>query len=495
MSRLVGLPESSARTFAGLLSDHGVHADASRVSRWETGLATASFEVVAAYERVLDLDPGGLRATAAFQRRLGSRRALPPHGLLAARPEPGALERLLDTVVDGDPDGQAWLELGVGVASTVDHFVLPRSLWSSMTDRLVNQTGVSIGSAYLSRVEGAILLASHPSAQRALLRSISDIVGEADVPVVIDAMGLLPELTGPLANDMVLRLLDHDTDAIRAAAIWAASAKVSRGHFAESELTRLQDRVVDLARTRGLDRTGSFSGLVDLVAVLPEPVRAAVTAAVPGAAPRNGARNGAGNGPAAESADVAGSDATDVAGVAFEVLDGVGRSDPMLVRLVGLALDDRRAEHRFLATFTLHQSPYRPVLARVAAELVEAHVTGQPTLSPELAHRLMVILSIVAGAEEADLLLRLAEDPSSELQGMGLLALGHLPPDARPRRPELAPLMLGADDETAFTATYCAGMTADPVLRRVVDQPELAESRRRCVQWWINHGGAIHEGR
>ena len=48
--RLALAPESNARSFAATLTMLGRSADASRVSRWETGRLSAPFDVIAAYE-------------------------------------------------------------------------------------------------------------------------------------------------------------------------------------------------------------------------------------------------------------------------------------------------------------------------------------------------------------------------------------------------------------------------------------------------------------
>ena len=152
-------------------------------------------------------------------------------------------------------------------------------------------------------------------------------------------------------------------------------------------------------------------------------------------------------------------------------------------------------EHRFLAAFTLQQSPFRAAVATAAARAVAAHLDGVQTLDPEVTHRLLVVLSVVAGPPEAELLLRLAETPAPALQPLGLVAVGHLPPGGGHRRPRLGGLVEGPDDAVARAATYCAGMTGDPLLRRLVDQPDVPDARRRAAQWWVDNGPAIYETR
>ncbi|QNN54479.1 hypothetical protein [Nocardioides mesophilus] len=479
-NRLACLPGVSARQFAVLLADHGVPADPSRVSRWETGLVPATLEVVAAYERLIDLDPGGLRGVALFQRRVGTGQLVSASNLAGLRDDPAHLERVLDAVVDGEPDGCAWFELGLAVASVGERMVLPQSLWRSLTNRLVRQVGISVGSAYLGRVEAANLLTTHASARNALAYSIGEMLTEADVPVVTDPMTILQEIDTPQANGLVLRLLDQEQISTRSAAAWAAAVKLGRGHFDEQEAARLEALVMRLARTHGLERGGSFSGLLDLVDVLSPAARAVIL-------------NAAGEVRGEPAAQELAPDLQEVTAVLAQVVEEADVDDPMLERLVWLALADPRAEHRFLAVFTLQQSPFRALLARVAGRRIEAHLSGADPVQPELAHRLMVVLSVVGTPAEADLLLRIAEDNSSPLRGMGLIAVAHLPPGASVRRPRLERLLEGPDESLARTAAYCAGMTGDPALRRLMERDDVPLNRRRAAQWWIAHGPAIHE--
>lgn len=467
--RLAGLPGVSARRFADLLAAEGVTADASRVSRWETGQVPAPYQVIEAYERLVDLIPAGLRGVAAYQRRVGTRRVAEPGALSPARVSPGWLERILDAVVDGAPDARTWLEFGMGAAVTGEQLVLPRSMWRVLATRLVSQTAVAVGTAYLGRSEAGVLLTTHPSARRALLQAVGEIVTEPDVPVTSDPMSVLQEVPGEQANELVLRLLQEEPAVTRNAAARVAATKVGRGHFDGQAMARLEEVAGRLARRHGLDRDGSFAGLVDLVEMLPGRTERLAVEQAPQPAP------------------------DEVAGLVAEVVSRAGGPDPMLQRLATLMLADRRIEHRFLAIFTLQQSPFRAEVAAAAAAAVEAHVEGRHVLDDELVHRLMIVLTVVADAPEAGLLLRLAEHPGARVQRLALAAVGHLPPGAGVRRPRLEPLLTGADDAVAGSATYCAGMTGDPVLRRVVDHPAVPEARRRAAQWWVAHGPALHE--
>ncbi|MGH3332728.1 MAG: hypothetical protein ACRDPJ_15625, partial [Nocardioidaceae bacterium] len=154
-SRMHLLPDTSARSFAKTLVEVGCSADASRVSRWETGRIPAPVDVVAAYERALGLPPGGLVALTILTRKLADPDAraamiLETHNVSAAR-----AEKALDAIVDGDPTGEDWLEFSSYVACHPEQLLLPVSLWRTMASRLVKELGLSLGTAYATRNEAA----------------------------------------------------------------------------------------------------------------------------------------------------------------------------------------------------------------------------------------------------------------------------------------------------------------------------------------------------
>lgn len=470
------------------LQAQGVASDPSRVSRWETGQAAATVPVLRAYERLTGADPGGLSAVALYLRRVATAQVRPQPGLPTEQLTPARLEVLLDRVVDGEPDGPAWLALGMACAAVGDRLVLPRSAWRGLTARLMRQLGVSVGAAYLCRIEAAVALTTHPSALRALLQAIGEMVTEPHVPVVTDPISVLQEVDSPQANQLVLRLLEQPAGSTRTAAAWAAAAKLERGHFSAEEQAEMEATLRRLVARDGLARDGSLNGILDLVEALPDAARARVLA--PPAAADAGA-------PRAEAADPPEPRAEVVDALAREVVRRSGRDDPMLHRMAAEVIGSPLAEHRFLATFTLHQSPHRDTLAAVAADRV-ARSGGLPTGDPgedELVHRLMVALTVVAGGPQAELMVRISENPASQLRQLALRALAHLPPGTFSRLPDLEPMLHGPDERLARWATYCAGMTGDPLLHGMVEDPAIGEARRRRALWWLDHGAAVHEGR
>ncbi|MGZ4745250.1 MAG: hypothetical protein ACXVYS_18745, partial [Oryzihumus sp.] len=483
--RLATMPGSNARRFAELLNARGISADASRVSRWETGVFPAPIEVVEGYEDLLGLPAGGILGATTFQRRLasGDRRQRINYG--PDRIQPDRLEQVLDTVYAGSPTGRDWFELGMTASTLQEQLVLPRTVWDTITARLVNEVGRAVGNAYIARIECAILFTAHPGAARALVRAIGEHVTSPDSLLVTDPMSLLQEIDGPQANDLVLRLLEQPTPLVRNAAAWACAGKVVRGHFGDAELERLERILARAVPDQGLDGGGSVSRLRDLVEVLPEPGRTRLLRL----SHEHGHHLDQGEEPA-------GTDLVEE--VAHEIgsrplPDGAGAEDPMYPSLVERALLDEHAERRFLAAFTLKVSARRGHAAAACTEHLRRHLDDEALLDQECLHRLMVLLSIVAEDAEHDMLLRLAGGEVSSLQAMAVASLAHLPPSRRVQLPDLAELVHSDDDAVARSALYCAGMTLDAVLDRVVDDVRLPDWKRRSARWWRTQPGAIHE--
>lgn len=475
--RLAVQPQSNARGFASLLADRGLSADASRLSRWETGRLPAPMEIIAGYEDVLGLPPGDLVATAAFHRRMAGRDAR-GRAAVAAQPDSAHVEALLDVVVDGEPTGRDWFDFGLVACTLGEQLVLPRSVWRRVTARLVREMGLSLRNAYLSREEGAILLSSHPTARNALVYAVGENVTLPGNLLVTDPMALLEEIEGPQANDLVLRLLGQSNRALRNAAAWAAAGKVARGHFDAAEMQRLEHTVIRQATRHGLHDIGSFGRLADLVAVLPTDAQDRVRHGLH-LPPR----------PAAASP----TDAVDAA-----VLQRVGRpggqvENPIFERLATLALGHREPERRFLAAWTLYASPTRAVFARQCATQLAGHLAGEHSLDPEMLHRLLMALSVAGTAEQAELLASVLQSDHVGLRPMALLALAHLPDTSPVAEADLAHFVADPDDALARTALYCAGMTGRPVLAELEREDSLPRWRRDAAHWWWTHGPAIRE--
>ena len=147
------------------LSDIGLQADRSAVSRWESGKMQPRFSVLTAYERVLDLPPGQLSSVVNALRR-----AYAPEGQRSWAPvlDPQSdafhlrLDYLLDVLMSDKAIGPDWTEFGYYVCAP-DMLYLHGSVWRELTTRLVDQMTRSVGLAYLQRFETIRMLLGAPN--------------------------------------------------------------------------------------------------------------------------------------------------------------------------------------------------------------------------------------------------------------------------------------------------------------------------------------------
>ena len=479
--RLALAPESNARSFAATLTMLGRSADASRVSRWETGRLVAPFDVIAAYEEALGVPRGALVALTILTRKLSH-----PRGDLAEVLDPRHVDVhryqvALDVAVDDHPSGGDWLDIASFVATHPEQAVLPTSVWRQLAGRLVHELGIAVGAAYATRSQAALLLSLHERARHAIVVAVGERVTENDSRIVSDAISLLQQMSDRRAGNLVIRLLGDPEEATRNAAIWAAAAKLSRGHFDADQLADLERSVVALARRHGLDTGGLFGRLSDLLEVLPPEIAERVRRAAPHL-PAQAARPTT---PTTRPRSL-------VAGMARSIARPEGQpEEPMLERLVEEVLTHKVAERRFQAALSITLSPYRARVARGAARLLRE---GSPS-DPVLAERVLVLLTAVATDAERETMRAFAEDPSSPHHLGALVALAHIPPSGVRVPVDLWPLRSPGEvePETLRAAVYYAGMTGDPVLEQLVDDPGQEPWVRSAARWWLREGPAIHE--
>lgn len=489
--RLYGAPDTGARAFSAALVEAGVSADPSRLSRWETGRLAAPLDVVAAYETALGLTRSGLVAFCISARKL----ARPDASAIAAvethRVSADRFEQVLEEVVDGEPTGADWLDFGSYVATHTDHVILPTSLWRTVATRLLRELGLSVGPAYATRSEAALLLARHARARPALTHSIGQYVTTPDSLLVADPIALLQSMDTPQAGDLTLLLLEQPPGQIRYGAAWVAAAKVRRKQFDETQMHRLEAIVVRMVREDGLADGGLFNRVADLVAVLPDDTQDRIRQATHTAARVDPLM--------AAASDVA--TKTWPRSLVVKVCSGVARpsgepDDPLLERLVEEALFHRIAERRFHASLSLALSPYGPRIAAGCARLVARALDGEP-VDPQLVEKTLVLLTFIGTEAERDLLCRVAEGDADTLRTAAYVCVAHLPPaPGESRRPAVVPLLRAAspaNEAVVRAALYCAGMTADPVLHQVRDDADMPEWVRRAASWWLREGPACHE--
>lgn len=483
--RLRLAPESNARSFAERLACLGRSADASRVSRWETGRLPVPFDIIAAYEEALDLPHGCLVALAMVTRKIARPRGdlsgvLDPRHVSAER-----FQVALDVAVDGRPGGGDWLDIGSFVATHPHRVILPTSVWRRLVQRLVHELTFSVGAAYATRSQAALLLTLHDIARIALVTAVGEHVTGSPALVVADAIALLEQIEDRRAGDLLIRLLEHPQEATRNGAIFAAAAKVSHGQFDTDQLAALERTLIALARRHGLDSGGLFGRIADIVEVLPPDAAERVRRAAPQVPAMR---------PPAPTAPTP--PRSSVVRLARRVARADGEpEEPMLERLVEEALSHKAAERRFQAALSMALSPYRARVARGAASALRDLLRHDPPPDPYLAERLVMLLTLVATPAEHELMRTLAEERSGPHVPGALLALAHIPPSDVPGRVDLWALTSpGAADQAALRASlYYAGMTGDRLLEEVQHDHRHPEWVRVAASWWLHEGPAIHE--
>lgn len=272
VTRVLGPDPDLARRdgFIAALKARGIPVDASRVSRWESGLQSLPAAVTSTYESVLGLPEGSLVAVAnGLRRSFGDGptvRRNPAHEKPLSNAE---VESLLERGEQGTATGAHWLRL-TDELNRYDKVFLRDREWAQVTHQLVLELGRAVGAGYVRRYEAAAAFIGHPVARQHLLMAIGRSVTAPDAQVVAPVLNLLAELPDRAAADLTLRLLSADTDNVylRRAASSVAAIKLARGHFDEAALPKLESHVLGaLRRGESLDgRLDSF----DLAVRLPD---------------------------------------------------------------------------------------------------------------------------------------------------------------------------------------------------------------------------------
>lgn len=272
VARTLGPDPALARRdgFIAALKENGVAVDASRVSRWESGLSPVPGRVASTYEQVLGIPEGSLVSVAAGLRRsFGTGPTSRENALTDTEMSDSELNRLIDLTEAGSATGAEWLQLADHF-NRFDRVFLREQDWTALCHQLVTELGSAVGTGYVRRYEAAAAFIRHTNARRHLIMAIGRFVTHPDAQVVAPVLNLLSEVPDPAAAALTLRMLSADTDNIylRRAASSVAAVKLARGHFDDAALPRLESHVLGaLRRGESLDgRLDSF----DLAVRLPE---------------------------------------------------------------------------------------------------------------------------------------------------------------------------------------------------------------------------------
>lgn len=489
VARVLGPDPDLARRdgFIAALRARGIPADASRVSRWESGLQPLPHRVAATYEEMLGLTEGSLVAVAGGLRRsFGSGPTARENVVRDVELTEAELNRLLDRTESGGATGAEWLQLA-------DHFnrfervFLRESDWTALCRALVGELGVAAGVAYVRRYEAAAAFIRHANARRHLIMAVGQFVTDPDTQVVAPVLNLLSEVPDPAAAALTLRMLSADSENkyLRRAASSVAATKLARGHFDEAALPRLESHVVGaLRRGESLDgRLDSF----DLAVRLPEESWERVHGALRTRRAHqlvSQARAGDEMIPSARAASV-------VAELAPAVQADTPTHHPqepdlMLRRLLREALFHSHKPRRHHAALLLAASPYAPAAARHCLRLAADD-------NDLLAARAWTVLMRIGDGGQRDQVVSMAvaeQRPSVRARALVNVGLG------RGLTPEQGAVIAGRYDASRslgrHATLFALGMAGAPELAGFADSDD--PETQRGARWWMSRGCALHDG-
>ncbi|WP_155992393.1 hypothetical protein [Nocardioides sp. URHA0032] len=488
VARVLGPDPDLARRdgFIAALKEHGIPVDASRVSRWESGLQPLPSRVAATYEEVLGLTEGSLVAVASGLRRsFGSGPTQRENVVRETEMSDSELNRLIDINESGAGNGAQWLQLADHF-SRFDRVFLREADWTALCRRLVTELGSAVGTSYVRRYEAAAAFIRHPNARRHLIMAVGQFVTDPDTQVVSPVLNLLSEVPDPAAAALTLRMLSADSENkyLRRAASSVAATKLARGHFDESALPRLESHVLGaLRRGESLDgRLDSF----DLAVRLPDASWERVTG---GLRTRRAlalvaqARSGDEMIPAARAASV-------VADLAPAVQADTPRHqaqepDLMLRRLLREALFHSHKPRRHHAALLIAATPYAPSAARHLLELA-----ADP--NELLAARAWTVLMRVGNHDLRDQVMQRAlADERPTVRSRALVNVGLDGGLSGEQCTALADRYAESRSLERHATLFALGMAGAPQLVELA-KSEDADTARGAA-WWLGQGPAIHD--
>lgn len=473
--------------FMAALSDTGLQADRSAVSRWESGKMQPRFSVLSAYERVLELRPGQLSSVVNALRR-----AYSPEAQRAWTPvlDPQSdqfhlrLDFLLDVLRSDKATGPDWTEFGHYV-SAPDMLYLHGSVWQELTYRLVDQMAHSVGLAYVQRFEAIRILLQHRMAASWLLKATGDYLSDPEVQIVNDPVGVLEiSPTAEAAQILLECFVRPESEAVFEAAVPGIAYKVRTGQYSDSEIDVIEATLMRLMRQRARE----IEGLEAVLVSMPEPAQSRLVEA---------ARGLHGHSELATAAAYGEWVAPDTAKkVSQQIAEHVRAQlpsaslydeDSMTPRIIRDALFSVYGEHRHYSSLALLGSPFRGHVAAALIEQVDAAAREDPTVP-----RMLRLLSYLAGPEHEEKLLSWIPEAAEPILREIALTLGHLPPSGA----DLAVLVsrLGGRAPMVDRAIlYGLGMRGDGSLAAIADDTSYSTSVRESASWWLRRGGAVRE--
>ncbi len=409
------------RAFTEALADKGMRTSRSLLSRWESGEIPVSYEAMAAYERVLELQTGQIASITAYvgailpgvKSRLARPRLDPADPAFADR-----LDELIGRAEEGEALASDWQDLGWHLAAA-PHVYLRDSTWAAVCGRLVRQIPRTVKLAYRQYSAAAFNVAHVPRAQGYLADAIADYVSDPGAQVLTSPVGLLDRLPTRQAARLALDMVERPpNDSVFRVGVWLAAQKLAGGHFDPEERARLDMLVLKLWRR---DPARASEDLAELIAVMPEGMRATLVHAATragrrklGYAVEHGEEIGAGRARAVS---------TRIAEHARDRVpqEAVYAEDRMLTRLVREAMFHRDSERRHLSSLLIASSPFGRAVADCLLDGLR-----DTTQSGWMRARMATLVRYLSDETHRLRMIGLLDDPAADVVAPLAQGIGHM---------------------------------------------------------------------
>ncbi|MEU7588887.1 hypothetical protein AB0A95_21645 [Micromonospora sp. NPDC049230] len=479
-----------------------------QISRWETAAVCAPYLAVRRYEELLGLPSHHLVALVdTIHRYAASTHSVMPE--LVRAPDRLAASDRLDELVDRAASSTAlltgveWDELTRRLAATPTVVITPHRAWGTIAERLLGETIVADGIAWMQRYEALSRLLAHPVGQQAAVSACTSLAADPTNQVFVETVGVLDASDHPDANRYVLEQLVHPTnERAQYGALLASVRKLRFGHFTDAEMPGLAAIVQEL--TFDSTRRDDIQPLAaELLRRLPDTISAASRTRLGTLAADPTLKQ------VLRAGRLADQEASQrlVARLAGMVVALMPRDvprfrDEVLPVLLDEMLFNPVFDIRLLAAITVGGTPYRrPLAAGLAAELSGATVLGAP-----VAPAMIEALRVLGGAEQRAVIEQLitASGVPARVTVAAAQAIGHVGGRSEDRfwsqaityhaglwqrthRPAHAAALSGL--------TYGVGMTRNrAVLHRLRTDDRMPERVRAAATWWLNLPTVVYEG-
>ncbi|MGH1564031.1 hypothetical protein [Mumia sp. DW29H23] len=457
--------------YAEVLAQHGHRADASRVSRWESGRLRVPEAVLRSYEEILGLPRAGLAATCeGLARSWGAR---PPARTVDV--SDAALSEAFATVQGACVEGVDWFEWAgcVAAADPLDDRYL--ALLDPLITRLVSEASRANGLALVTRYEALRRLIEAPLHQSRVMRAVGAQVIDPHAQATLVPVVLIADVRAEKAVNTLISLLGQPSAQLQLGATWGLHRKLSRHEVTPASMAALEAQLAQIL----FDGTNESALLkiVPLLDVLPSQTADRLRRLRPQLFP---SRPRGVSGSATSRATML---ATAVRGATARIESFTGREvDPVGRAIIEDAYSATSHDVRHQSALVLARSPYAAALGEVLIEQTQPNrcFEGAPGVLPY----------VVSKAERDALITRLGLAGADVRQT--LIALAHVPGGPVPG---VADLLDHDDLSIAHAALFAAGMQQDPVLERVAKDRRRAPAMRNGARWWLDHGGRVDDVR